>query len=165
MSSLISEFNINLDEVEVPSGEFARPKDDIYKWELGNVSLKEGSKANPNRRWIIFDYLLGEGDGKFSELFELPVDPRNPTDKEVQRLGYYKQRLLSLGVAPEDVNTVGADDLVGSRGTFELRTKQGKDGNDYQNIVASTFKTDGVDGTAAPKAKDTPATAVSNPFG
>ena len=100
---------------------------------------------------------------KFSELFELPVDPRNPTDKEVTRLGYYKQRLLSLGVAPEDVNTVTADELVGTRGTFELRTKQGRDGNEYQNIVPSTFKTHGVDGIAAPK-KDKPATAVSNPF-
>lgn len=165
MASLIADFGIDLSEVESPSGEFARPKDGLYPWELGNVSLKEGSKANPNRRWIIFDYLLGEGDGKFSELFELPVDPRNPTDKEVQRLGYYKQRLLSLGVAPEDVNTVGADDLVGSRGTFELRTKEGKDGNEYQNIVASTFKTNGVDGTAQPKAQEKPATAVSNPFG
>lgn len=165
MTSLIAEFNIDLTQVDEPTGGFERPKDDIYEWELGNVSLKQGSKTNPNRSWIIFDYLLGETGMKFSELFELPVDPRNPTDKEVQRLGYYKQRLLSLGVAPENVNTVTADELVGTRGTFELRTKQGKDGNDYQNIVGSTFKTHGVDGiAAAPKAAPAASTAPANPF-
>lgn len=164
MAGLITEFNIDLDSVDVPEGGYARPNDDIYEWELGNVSLKQGSKTDPNRSWIIFEYILGDEGLKFSELFELPKDPRNPTDKEVTRLGYYKQRLLSLGVAPEDVNTVTADQLVGTRGTFELRTKQGRDGNDYQNIVPSTFKTHGVDGIAEPKAKEKPATAVANPF-
>lgn len=163
MSGLLAEFNIDISDVEIKDG-FEKPKDDIYEWELGNVSLKQGSKTDATRSWIIFDYILGDEGLKFSELFELPKDPRNPTDKEVNRLGYYKQRLLSLGVAPEDVNTVTADQLIGSRGTFELRTKQGRDGNDYQNIVASTFKTHGVDGIAKPTSKEKAATAVSNPF-
>lgn len=163
MAGLIAEFGIDLDNVEVSEGGFERPKDDIYEWELGNVSLKQGSKNNPNRSWIIFEYLLGDSGLKFSELFELPVDPRNPSDKEIQRLGFYKQRLLSLGVAPENVNNITADELVGTRGTFELRTKPGKDGNEYQNIVGSTFKTNGVDGVA-PAPKAAPASAVANPF-
>jgi hypothetical protein len=164
MTGLLSEFNIDISDLDAPTSGYDRPKDDIYEWELGNVSLKQGSKTDPTRSWIIFDYILGDEGLKFSELFELPKDPRNPTDKEVTRLGYYKQRLLSLGVAPEDVNTVTADQLVGSRGTFELRTKPGKDGNEYQNIVGSTFKTHGVDGIAAPAKKEKAATAVSNPF-
>lgn len=163
--SLISEFNIDLNEVDVPEGGYAKPKDDIYEWELGNVSVKNGSKTDSTRSWIIFDYILGDEGLKFSELFELPKDPRNPSDKEIQRLGFYKQRLLSLGVAPENVNNITADELVGARGTFELRTKPGKDGKEYQNIVGSTFKTNGVDGIApAPKAAPAASTAPANPF-
>jgi len=164
MAGLIAEFGIDLDNVEVTEGGYEKPKDDIYEWELGNVSLKQGSKANPNRSWIIFEYILGDTGMKFSELFELPVDASNPTDKEINRLGYYKQRLLSLGVSAEDVNTIGADDLIGTRGTFELRTKKGNDGKDYQNIVGSTFKAAGAGKAAASAPKEKPATAVSNPF-
>jgi hypothetical protein len=49
-----------LDSVDVPEGGYARPKDDIYEWELGNVSLKQGSKTDPSRSWIIFEYILGD---------------------------------------------------------------------------------------------------------
>lgn len=164
MAGLIAEFGIDLDNVEVSEGGYEKPKDDIYEWELGNVSLKQGSKANPNRSWIIFEYLLGDSGMKFSELFELPADASNPTEKEINRLGFYKQRLLSLGVAPEQVNTITADDLIGTRGTFELRTKKGNDGKDYQNIIGSTFKAAGASAPKAVASKEKPATAVSNPF-
>jgi hypothetical protein len=125
------------------------------------VYIQEGSKKQPEKRWIIFKYLLGEDGTTFSELFGLPTDPSNPTPAEVQRLGFYKQRLLSLGVAPEDVNGVSSDDLVGTTGTLELRTTKGKDGNEYQNI--RNFKVSGSDAPAKPVAAK-PATAVDNPF-
>lgn len=159
MAGLIEEFNIDLSNVDEPDG-YGRPADDIYKWTLGDVFIQNGSKKYPEKSWIIFKYLLGDTGRDFSELFSLPMDPSNPTDKEVERLGYYKQRLLSLGVAPEDVNSVSADDLIGATGTFELRTVRGKDNNEYQNI--RNFKADL--GERATTEKERPATAVANPF-
>ena len=158
MAGLIEEFGIDLSNVEEPEG-YGKPADDIYEWSLGDVYLKSGSKSNPDKSWIIFKYLLGDSGRDFSELFSLPQDMSNPTDKEIERLGYYKQRLLSLGVAPENVNTVGADELIGATGTFELRTVKGRDGKDYQNI--RNFKAN-MGQSSAPSSK--PATAVNNPF-
>lgn len=162
MAGLLEEFGIDISNVQEP--EFAgNPPDDIYEWTLGDVSLKVGSKNNPEKSWIIFKYLLGDTGNDFSELFSLPEDSSNPTAQELTRLGFYKQRLTALGVAPEQVNTVSADDLVGTRGTFELRTTTGKDGKQYQNI--RSFKVADADETKAPtKAKARPATAVENPF-
>jgi hypothetical protein len=161
MAGLLEEYGIDVTNVEAP--EYGgNPADDIYEFTLGDVYIQEGSKNHPDKSWVIFKYLIGDQGKDYSELFSLPKDPTNPTDQEANRLGYYKQRLVSLGVAPEDVNSVGREDLVGTRGTFELRTTKGKDGKEYQNI--RNFKVAGGDGSlpAAPKAK--PATAVSNPF-
>lgn len=161
MAGLLEEFEIDLSSVEAPDT-YGRPADDIYEFVVGDVYIQNGSKNHPEKSWIIFKYLLGDSGKEFSELFSLPNDPANPTEQEASRLGFYKQRLVSLGIAPEDVNTVGRDDLVGIRGTFELRTtKSARDGKEYQNI--RNFKVSGSDGSL-PKAKAKPATAVDNPF-
>lgn len=159
MAGLIEEFNIDLTNVEAP--EYGKPADDIYEWTLGDVFLQEGSKNYPDKKWIVFKYLLGDTGRDFSELFALPEDAANPTSSEVQRLGFYKQRLVSLGVDPNDVNTVGADDLIGATGTFELRTTKANNGKEYQNI--RSFKAN-LGKPAAKTAAAKPATAVSNPF-
>lgn len=161
MAGLIEEFNIDLSNVDEPDA-FAPPADDIYEWVLGDVSIKNGSKTNPDKSWIIFKYLLGDTGKSFSELFSLPLDPTRPTDKEIERLGYYKQRLLSLGVAPENINTITAEDLVGATGTFELRTVKGKDNKEYQNI--RNFKPNLGDVAKTPAAAKKPATVPDNPF-
>lgn len=160
MAGLLEEYDIDLSNVETP--EYGAPADDIYEFTLGDVYIQEGSKKNPAAKWVIFKYLLGDSGQVYQEWFGLPVDATNPTDNEMTKLGYYKNRLTSLGVAPEEINTVTADELRGTTGTFELRTIKGKDGNEYQNI--RNFKTSGVaDAPAAPAAKK-PATAVDNPF-
>lgn len=159
---LLDEYEIDMTQVETPEYN-NNPADDIYEFTLGDVYIQEGSKKQPEKRWIIFKYLLGEDGTSYSELFGLPLDPSNPTPAEVTRLGFYKQRLAALGVAPEDMNTVTSDELVGTTGTLELRTTKGKDGNEYQNI--RNFKVAGSEAKAAPvAAKAKPATAVDNPF-
>lgn len=157
MAGLIEEFDIDLTQIDAP--EYGKPADDIYEFVLGDVHLQEGSKNHPDKKWIVFKYMLGDTGQSFSELFALPADASNPTSAEIQRLGFYKQRLVTLGVEPDAVNSVGADDLIGAAGTLELRTVKGKDGKEYQNI--RNLKMAGA-AKAAPKAK--PATAVDNPF-
>lgn len=157
---LLDEYEIDMTQVSEPEYN-SKPADDIYEFTLGDVYIQEGSKKQPEKRWIIFKYLLGEDGTQFSELFGLPLDPSNPTPAEVQRLGFYKQRLTSLGVAAENLNTVTSDELVGTTGTLELRTTKGKDGNEYQNI--RNFKVAGSGAPTKPAAAK-PATAVDNPF-
>jgi len=162
MSGLIADYGIDLSNVSSP--EFnEKPADDIYEFTLGDVFIQEGSKNHPEKSWVIFKYLLGDNGQEYSELFSLPQDATAPTAQEIQRLGFYKQRLVSLGVSPDAVNDVTADDLIGTRGTLELRTTLGKDKKEYQNI--RNFKVAG--GNEAPVAKVAtakPATAVDNPF-
>lgn len=160
MAGLLEEYEIDMTQVETPEYN-SKPADDIYEFTLGDVYIQEGSKKQPEKRWIIFKYLLGEDGTQFSELFGLPLDPSNPTPAEVQRLGFYKQRLTSLGVSAENLNTVTADELVGTTGTLELRTTKGKDGNEYQNI--RNFKVAGSASPAKPAVAKA-ATAVDNPF-
>lgn len=157
---LLDEYEIDMTQVAEP--EYGnKPADDIYEFTLGDVYIQEGSKKQPEKRWIIFKYLLGEEGTDYSELFGLPLDPSNPTSAEVTRLGFYKQRLAALGVAPEDMNTVTSDELIGTTGTLELRTTKGKDGNEYQNI--RNFKVAGVKDKAVPTTQKA-STVVDNPF-
>lgn len=159
MAGLIADFGIDMNEVEVK--DYDTPTDDIYKFVLGDVRIQEGTQKKPNSKWVIFKYLLGDNGSNYSEWFSLPNDPTSPTDAELTKLSFYKKRLLSLGVAPESINDVTADELIGTNGTLELRTTKGKDGNAYQNIYR--LSVDG--GDAAPKkAAAKPATAVDNPF-
>jgi hypothetical protein len=157
---LLDEYQIDMTEVEEPKG-YGKPADDIYEFTLMDVYIQEGSKKQPEKRWIIFKYALGDSGEPYSELFGLPDDASNPTPKEVERLGYYKARLASLGVSPEDMNTITSDELVGTTGTFELRTVRGKDGQEYQNI--RNFKVSGAATPSKPATKKA-ATAVDNPF-
>lgn len=157
-TGLLAEYDIDLSNVDAP--EYGKPADDIYEFTLGDVYVQEGSKKNPNAKWVIFKYILGDSGMPYQEWFALPQDPHNPTDSEVTKLGFYKQRLAALGVAPDEMNTITSDDLIGTTGTFELRTTKGKDGNEYQNI--RSFKVNSAE-TSAP-AKKKPATAVDNPF-
>lgn len=158
MSGLLAEYDIDLSNVEAP--EYSGPADDIYEFTLGDVSLVASSK-NPQNKFIVFSYLLGETGLTYKEWFGLPLDPASPTDKEIQKLGFYKQRLLSLGVSADDINTVTSDELVGTTGTFELRTTRAKNGNEYQNI--KNFKAN-TGASSAPAAPVKAATAVDNPF-
>lgn len=164
---LLDEFDIDMSGVEAPESGYASLPDDIYEYTVGDVYLKEGSKKNPEQNFIVFKYLLGEDGKEYSEFFGLPLDVQRPSDNELKKLGFYKSRLLSLGVSPDAVNDVEASDLVGITGTFELRTTRSKNnGQEYQNI--RNFKVSNATAPANSSVAKAPvkkaATAVDNPF-
>lgn len=131
MAGLLEEFGIDLDEVpDAPSYEIP---DDEYDFVVGDVYKREGTDSKPDAVWIIFQFNLGDSGAQKNEWFEMPRDWSDIQPKELTKLGFYKQRLLSLGVAPEDLNNAGADNLVGLSGTLTLLTKTSKGGT-YQNI-------------------------------
>ena len=126
MAGLLDEYQIDLTEIEAPS--FDVP-DDIYDFVVGDLFLQKGTEKWPNRTWIIIQYNLGNQGKNKREWFELPEDASDLTEAEINKLGYYKARLMDLGIAPEDTNSVGPDDLIGLSGTLQVFTRNG-----YQNV-------------------------------
>ena len=124
---LFDEYGVNMDEVKESSWEVP---DDIYEFAVGSCWIQEGTKKDPDAQFFVIEYLLGdEGDLKKSEWFGLPADPTAPTDKELQKLGFLKTRLKSLGIPEGNLNDVDEDTLVGITGTLQIVTRNG-----FQNI-------------------------------
>lgn len=167
---LLDEYGLGeIDFDDVPDSPNNDVDDGIYEFEIGDVFVKEGSTAHPDLKWLIIEYLLGDEGKRKSDLFQLPEDPDDITDAEMKKLSWYKSRLADLGIAPEDRNTVGRDDLVGLTGTLQIKsTKSRKDGNIYQNITNVHVNESAEPEEAPAPAKKTaarrPATAVNNPF-
>jgi hypothetical protein len=159
---LLDEYGIDTSEAEAPSYDM---EDGIYEFTVGDVYVKQGSQAYPDRSWVIIEYLVGENGKKKSELFELPQDPENMTDRERQKLGYYVARLMDLGVSRDEVNDVNREDLVGLRGTLQLYSVAGKGknaGSMFQNV--KNVKASKASSATQPAEKKVRQTAASNPF-
>jgi len=159
---MLDDYGIDTSEIEAPSYDL---EDGIYEMTVGDVYVKQGSQAYPDRSWVIIEYLVGEEGKKKSELFELPADPENITDKERQKLGYYVARLLDLGVERAAVNDIDRDDLIGLRGTLQLYSNAGKGknaGKMFQNI--KNVKITETSAAPQPAQKKARQTAASNPF-
>lgn len=135
MTGILEEYGLDVDAAEefgfdVPDGE--------YDFVIGDVFVRVGSKNQPDKSWLIIDYLLGETGKKHGELFGLPEDSSAPTEKEKAAIGRYKSRLLSLGFEEGTLNEIGRDELVGITGHFTLLTAKG-----YQNIRNLAIADDG----------------------
>lgn len=149
MAGLLDEYQIDMDSVEAPSFDI---EDDTYEFVLGDIYVRKGSKNHPEKSWVNIEYLCGAEGKTFTEWFILPEDPHNPTEDEKKKLGWYKVRMLSLGVHEDEINTFDRDDVVGISGVFTLATKNG-----FQNIknlrVEDEPGMQAAPAKAAPKAK------------
>ena len=151
MAGLLDGYGIDMDEVEAPSFDVA---DDIYEFEVSDFFIQEGTTNWPDRTWLVIEYSLG-GNGKSkSEWFELPEDASAPSDKELLKLGFYKNRLKDLGIEEEQMNGVGPDDLIGLTGTLQVFTKNG-----FQNIKGVKLTDDGENEFATPAKEEAPVPA------
>jgi len=161
--ALLADFGIDASDIEVPTYEL---EDGVYEFEVGSCYVKNGSQAYPDRSWIILEYIIGDTGQKKSELFELPADPENMTDRELQKIGYWVARCVDLGIARDQVNDIDGDDLVGIRGTLQLFSQAGKGknaGKMFQNIKnVKTSKNSSA--TPQPQPKTARKTAAANPF-
>lgn len=159
---LLDEYGIDTSEATTPSYEM---QDGIYEFTVGDVYVKQGSQAFPDRSWVIVEYLVGDEGKKQSELFELPEDADNLTDRERQKLGFYVQRMIDLGIDRASINDVDRDDLIGLRGTLQLYSTAGKGknaGRMFQNI--KNVKVSKTSAAPQPAQKKASQTAASNPF-
>lgn len=150
-TGLLEEFGLapdELDAIEVPG--FDVP-DDFYEFVIGDVFLKLGTDNYPDRKWLVFSYLLGDTGKTKDEWFEVPNETEGMTDRIKKSLGWYKARLLSLGFEAEEVNSVGRDDIVGLSGSFKLVTTKDKKSIDRQNIRNFKVNDEEPEPTPAPK--------------
>lgn len=154
---LLDDYGIDLDGVEAPNYDVP---DDIYEYTIGDVYIQVGTEKHPDKSWICISFLLGDAGKSKTEWFQLPEDASDPTPKELEKLGYYKQRLLDIGVDESAVNDVSRDDLVGLTGTLQVLTKGA-----WQNIknVKATEGDEPAEAAAAPVAKAAKAPAAKAP--
>jgi hypothetical protein len=68
-----------------------------------------------------------------------PNDPKNLTEDESRQAAFLKQRMLSLGIPPERINSVTPDDLIGRECFITIFNKNG-----YMNIRKLVLIDEGV---------------------
>lgn len=126
----------------------------FYNFEIGAAFIKEGSPAHPDDSWLIVEYLLEDEDGrdagKTSDMWTLPKDPDNLTKQELQKMGFYKARMLELGFKESEINDIDESDLIGLTGTLEVFKQNGKGANAktiYTNIRNVRVSADEVETT------------------
>lgn len=167
MPGIFEEFGLEIDFDDVPDAPDYEIEDGIYEFEIGDVFLKEYTKNDVAHNAMIIDFLLGDEGKKKGEFFNLPDDLANPTAKEVAKMSFWKQRLESLGIAKDQLNSTKREDLIGLTGTLKLAhdKKTGK----WQNI--SDVHVSGSPAESAPARNTAPAAArparaggVKNPF-
>jgi len=170
-TGLFAEYGIDPDEI--PDGPNYDLPDGVYVFEIGRGFIWESEEDG--RRAVVLDYLLDDEEGTTgskSEWFNLPEDPENPTDSEMQKLSFLKSRILSLGFSKEDLAEWVPEDAEGIVGTLQLASSAGKGknkGKTYQNVrnvrVEDDTPTEEVPvKKAAPRAKVGATSAPKNPF-
>jgi hypothetical protein len=185
MAGLLDGFGFDFDEIEAPSYDVP---DDVYEFEVSSFYIRQGTNSKPDVSWIIIEYSLGDSGKTKSEWFQLPEDAANPTESELQKLGFYKSRMMDLGFESNQIGNVGPDDVVGITGTLQVFTKSSKNGpfqniknvkvnsDDQGNQFSQAASPEPAEEPAAPAAKKAPARTApqakaaaagvkKNPFG
>lgn len=150
MAGLLEEFGI--DSADIPDAPSYDIADGHYPFVVGDAYILEGTRNHPDTTYIIIKLLLGDDGLEKNEWYATPADAANPTTAEMATLSRYKQRVISLGIAPEAVNTAGPDELVGITGELDLLTTTSAKGT-FQNVRNLVV------GEAAPEPAPAPAAA------
>lgn len=171
---LLDEYGVDLTEIQAPSYEIP---DDTYEFVVSDIYVRKGSEKKPDMSWVNIEYQVGSEGKTYTEWFTLPENASAPTEDELKKLGWYKQRILSLGIPEDKINSFSREEVVGTQGVLTLRTKNG-----WQNIKslrvenlpdtqeeapAPAKKAPAAKSEAAKPATSKPAvaaTSVNNPF-
>lgn len=93
------------------------------------------TESKDSGTYVVFTYTVTEEGplkGKSHKEFKKTVVGRAQNDKDREAIGYIKQRLRSLGVAPERMNTIDPDDLVGTEIALTLVNQ--RNNPDYRQV-------------------------------
>lgn len=137
----------NIDDEE-NGGNFEKPKDGTYEFEIGDASWKHWENEKGEFDSFIIDYYLTDENGdsapKTSDFITVPDADKDPEDYSVAEkiaLRTLRDRFYVLGFEKSQFGKIDRDDLVGLTGVLTLKTvRRGK--KEYQNIVSFSADTD-----------------------
>lgn len=132
---IFDDYDIDIDQVKENSFDVA---DGVYLFEVAEAEVLDGTANKPNDTFFIIDYQLedenGDAAGQKREWFTLAQDGER-TKRVTQSLGFLKSRLLGLGLKGSQLTEFDGSELVGKRGSIQLKTTPGKNGKgEFQNI-------------------------------
>lgn len=131
------------DELDVASAAdnpFGGVPEGVYECTVTNAVVKESDdkfyREGVKKVGLMLTYKVTDGDEAGEEITEYKAIPRpedkdNPTSDERRAMSFLKQRMLSLGIPENRVNSVEPDDLIGL--DCYVTVKKGK--NDYMNVT------------------------------
>lgn len=107
----------------------------VYAGVVSGVTTKKSNDGT--KKGLVLTYTVTDEDSpmvgrKIDEWKNMPQpeDPHNMTPEEERDASFLKMRLKSLGVAEEDMNTVGPEDLISTEVIFTVKKK-----GEYTNVV------------------------------
>jgi hypothetical protein len=122
----------DLDLAEAPDSPFDAP---IGTWPgvLTAIETFDGKK-DPNAKYLKFEFTESDGNGTFDHICQLPDSYAATEAQNRTRRSRIKQVLNSLNVAPEDMDTLDEQILVGTPVIVTTAKSVGKNGNTYVNL-------------------------------
>lgn len=119
----------DLDAKEISDDPF-NPADGTYHGVISKCETKVSKKGNLGL-YITYKVTEGPEEGKEVLEFKLIPEPKGqPTKEELQQASWLKQRLLSLGVDEDDLNTVENEDLLNREVVFTVEKR-----GEYTNVT------------------------------
>lgn len=134
--SFLDQYGINPEDIQEAG--FKLPPAGVHRFEIGDAKIQKGTKNNPHDTAFIITYQLSDADGEpVGKTDERRVikQGNKVTEKAKGELGWLDRRIKDLGFAGglADPEFHGPDDLVGIRGTLEVKHNVSGD-RKYANV-------------------------------
>jgi len=133
---LFDDFDINEEDVKTSSFDIA---DGVYRFEISDAERRDGSTNKPDNTYFVISFQLedenGDSAGEKQSWHTLAVD--GDAEHRIAKIGWstLKGLLLSLGIKGSELQDFEGPEIVGVRGTLQLKTGAKKGNKDpYQNI-------------------------------
>jgi len=136
----------DLDLEQAQDDPFAVP-DNSYICYL--TDLKSGPTKAGDKVGLTLEFTIDEGEHKGKTVTEWkqipkPADPKNPSPEDLKAMSFIKQRMLSLGVPRDRINTTNPSDLIGTKVVISVKNKGGYTNVKDVTVVDPEFSADNI---------------------
>lgn len=132
---IFNDYDIDIDSVKENNFDV---EDGVYHFEVAEAEVLDGTQNKPDDTFFIIDYQLedenGDAAGQKRAWYTLAQDGEI-TKRAQQSLSFLKSDLMKLGLKGAQLADFDGSEIVGKRGTLQLKTTPGKNGKgEFQNI-------------------------------
>lgn len=132
---IFTDYDIDIDSVKENNFDV---DDGVYRFEVAEAEVLDGTQNKPDDTFFIIDYQLedenGDAAGQKRAWYTLAQDGEL-TRRAQQSLSFLKSDLMKLGLKGAQLADFDGSEIVGKRGTLQLKTTPGKNGKgEFQNI-------------------------------